>query len=80
VPAKLGGGLFLKSDCIGFQIIAAFSGKGAPKGRCMKSAIADFIADQVTTLQEKGEVVILTHSENLPSLRKRWKPRQGKDC
>jgi hypothetical protein len=37
------GGLFLKSDCIGFQISPTFGGREAPKGRCMKSALTDFI-------------------------------------
>jgi len=32
------GGLFLKSECIGFQIFPAFGGSEAPKGRWMKSA------------------------------------------
>lgn len=33
-----------------------------------------FLADEQTKLHEKDEVVILTHSENLPSLRERWEP------
>ena len=34
-------------------------------------------ADERTTLREKNEVVILTHSENLSSLRERWDPGNG---
>jgi hypothetical protein len=37
------GGLFLKSDFIGFQTFPAFGGEEAPKGRYMKSDSADFI-------------------------------------
>jgi len=36
-----------------------------------------FLADEGTRLHEKDEVVILTHSENLPSLRDRWEPKQN---
>jgi trk system potassium uptake protein TrkA len=36
-----------------------------------------FLADGETKLQKEDEVVILTHSDNLPSLRERWEPRQG---
>ena len=34
-----------------------------------------FLADEKTKLREKDMVVILTHSENLPSLRERWDPK-----
>ena len=37
-----------------------------------------FLADGETKLREKDEVVILTHSDNLASLRERWEPRHGK--
>jgi hypothetical protein len=46
-----GGGLFLKSDSIGFQISPAFGGIYALKGHFMKSATADFIADSLETTQ-----------------------------
>jgi len=36
-----------------------------------------FLADEGTRLHEKDEVVIRTHSENLPSLRDRWEPKQN---
>jgi trk system potassium uptake protein TrkA len=34
------------------------------------------LADDQTKLRENDEVIILTHSENLPSLKERWEPRQ----
>jgi hypothetical protein len=39
------GGLFLKSECFGFQITPASGVREAPKGRYMKSALADFIME-----------------------------------
>jgi trk system potassium uptake protein TrkA len=38
-----------------------------------------FLADPETRLRKGDEVVILTHSENLPALRERWKPKLAKD-
>jgi hypothetical protein len=39
------GGLFLKSDLIGFQTGSACGGIEASKGRNMKAALADFIKE-----------------------------------
>jgi trk system potassium uptake protein TrkA len=36
-------------------------------------------ADPETTLREGDEVIILTHSENLPALREHWQPRRSGD-
>ncbi len=48
------GGLFLKSDSIGFQIFPTFGGREVPKGRYMKSDLADFIADSEETTPPAG--------------------------
>jgi trk system potassium uptake protein TrkA len=37
------------------------------------------LADGDTQLQNGDEVVILTHSENLPALQERWQPKQSND-
>ncbi len=34
-----------------------------------------FLADSETKLRQGDEVVILTHSKNVPALRERWKPK-----
>jgi trk system potassium uptake protein TrkA len=39
-----------------------------------------FLADPETRLRKGDEVVILTHSENLPALRERWQPKLAKDA
>lgn len=38
------------------------------------------LADPETKLRKGDEVVILTHSENLPALREQWKPKLAKDA
>jgi trk system potassium uptake protein TrkA len=38
------------------------------------------LADTDTALQESDEVVILTHSKNLPALQDRWRPKEAKDA
>jgi shikimate dehydrogenase len=53
--ATSGGSLLLKFDFIGFQIFFAFGGIKAPKGRYMKSALADFIVER--TVVNKWGVV-----------------------
>jgi trk system potassium uptake protein TrkA len=37
------------------------------------------LADEETALREEDEVVVLTHSDNLPELRERWHPQQAVD-
>jgi trk system potassium uptake protein TrkA len=44
---------------------------------CLYRGDQFILADQKTKLREKDEVVILTHSENLPSLRDRWEPKNN---
>jgi trk system potassium uptake protein TrkA len=38
------------------------------------------LADAETKLREDDEVVILTHSRNLPRLRERWRPKEAEDA
>jgi trk system potassium uptake protein TrkA len=38
------------------------------------------LARSETKLQKDDEVVILTHSRNLPALEERWRPREAKDA
>jgi trk system potassium uptake protein TrkA len=44
---------------------------------CLYRGDRFILADEKTKLREKDEVVILTHSENLPSLRDRWEPKNN---
>jgi len=41
---------------------------------CLYRGERFLLADERTKLHEKDDVVILTHSEKLPSLRDRWQP------
>jgi hypothetical protein len=52
-------GLFLKSECVGFQISPASGGNEAPKGRYMKSDLTDFIADSSETSPWVGSMGLL---------------------
>jgi trk system potassium uptake protein TrkA len=45
---------------------------------CIYRSDKFFLADEATNFHKDDEVVVLTHSDNLPALKERWRPKQGK--